>query len=81
MTAKLTAELLRSFISQQRLPHSNQAGALIDAVKAVGEKLIAAKPVGMLTLLVRLIKSPVSCSSASLEYCFFPSIVNLIEKE
>ncbi|KAG6406225.1 hypothetical protein SASPL_133824 [Salvia splendens] len=45
MTAKLTAELLRSFISQQRLPHSNQAGALIDAVKAVGEKLIAAKPV------------------------------------
>ncbi|KAH6759807.1 NagB/RpiA/CoA transferase-like superfamily protein [Perilla frutescens var. hirtella] len=44
-TAKLTAELLRSFISQQRLPHSNQAGALIDAVKAVGEKLIAAKPV------------------------------------
>ncbi|XP_057807839.1 uncharacterized protein LOC131022401 [Salvia miltiorrhiza] len=44
-TAKLTAELLRSFISQQRLPHSNQAGALIDAVKVVGEKLIAAKPV------------------------------------
>ncbi|XP_051119308.1 uncharacterized protein LOC127243346 [Andrographis paniculata] len=44
-TAKLTVELLRSFISQQRLPHSNQAGALIDAVKAVGEKLIAANPV------------------------------------
>ncbi|KAL1564345.1 translation initiation factor eIF-2B subunit beta-like [Salvia divinorum] len=44
-TAKLTAELLRSFISQLRLPHSNQAGALIDAVKEVGEKLIAAKPV------------------------------------
>ncbi|KAK4414538.1 Translation initiation factor eIF-2B subunit beta [Sesamum alatum] len=44
-TAKLTAELLRSFISQQRLPHSNQAGSLIDAVKAVGEKLIAANPV------------------------------------
>lgn len=47
-TAKLASELLRSFISQQRLPHSNQAAALIDAVKAVGEKLIAAKPVGML---------------------------------
>lgn len=44
-TAKLTAELLRSFISQQRLPHNNQAGALIDAVKAVGEVLIAANPV------------------------------------
>lgn len=46
-TAKLTAEVLRSFISQQRLPHTNQAGALIDTVKAVGEKLIAANPVGM----------------------------------
>ncbi|KAI5681687.1 hypothetical protein M9H77_02915 [Catharanthus roseus] len=44
-TAKLTAEVLRSFISQQRLPHTNQAGALIDTVKAVGEKLIAANPV------------------------------------
>ncbi|CAH9099004.1 unnamed protein product [Cuscuta epithymum] len=44
-TAKLTAELLRSFISLQRLPHTNQAGALIDAVKAVGEKLIDANPV------------------------------------
>lgn len=55
-TAKLTAELLRSFISQQRLPHRNQAGALIDAVKSVGEKLIAAKPVGMLTLLARFVK-------------------------
>lgn len=60
-TAKLTAELLRSFISQQRLPHSNHAGALIDAVKAVGEKLIAAKPVGMLTLSVRLIISNPFC--------------------
>lgn len=46
-TSKLTAELLRSFISQQRLPHSNQAAALVDAVKTVGEKLIAANPVGM----------------------------------
>ncbi|KAL2461143.1 NagB/RpiA/CoA transferase-like superfamily protein [Abeliophyllum distichum] len=44
-TAKLTAELLRSFISQKRLPHTNQAGALIDAVKAVGEELIDANPV------------------------------------
>ncbi|XP_043714281.1 translation initiation factor eIF-2B subunit beta [Telopea speciosissima] len=44
-TAKQTAELLRSVISQQRVPHTNQAGALIEAVKAVGEQLIAANPV------------------------------------
>ncbi|KAF6142200.1 hypothetical protein GIB67_037118 [Kingdonia uniflora] len=44
-TARQTAELLRSVISQQRVPQSNQAGALIDCVKAVGEKLIAANPV------------------------------------
>lgn len=46
-TAKLTAELLRSVISSQRVPYTNQAGALIDAVNAVGEQLIAANPVGM----------------------------------
>ncbi|KAK9943752.1 hypothetical protein M0R45_009350 [Rubus argutus] len=44
-TAKLTAELLRSVISSQRVPYTNQAGALIDAVMAVGEQLIAASPV------------------------------------
>ncbi|EYU38271.1 hypothetical protein ABFS82_02G111800 [Erythranthe guttata] len=44
-TAKQTVELLRSFISQQRLPNSNQAAALIEAVRAVGENLIAANPV------------------------------------
>ncbi|CAG7878175.1 unnamed protein product [Brassica rapa] len=44
-TAKCTVELLRSVISQQRVPHSNQALALIDAVKAVGEQLVAANPV------------------------------------
>lgn len=44
-TAKLTAELLRSVISQQRIPHTNQAGALIEAIKAVGEQLIVANPV------------------------------------
>ncbi|KAK6933951.1 Initiation factor 2B-related [Dillenia turbinata] len=44
-TAKQTAELLRSVISQQRVPYANQAGALIDAVRAVGEQLIAANPV------------------------------------
>lgn len=47
-TAKQTAELLRSVISQQRVPYNNQASALIDAVRAVGEQLIAANPVGML---------------------------------
>ncbi|XP_050946273.1 uncharacterized protein LOC103503289 isoform X2 [Cucumis melo] len=44
-TAKHTAELLRSVISAQRIPYTNQAAALIDAVKAVGEQLIAANPV------------------------------------
>lgn len=44
-TAKVAAEVLRSFISQQRLPNTNQAGALIEAVKAAGEQLIAANPV------------------------------------
>lgn len=44
-TAKYTVELLRSVISHQRVPHANQAAALIDAVKAVGEQLIAANPV------------------------------------
>ncbi|KAK7323316.1 hypothetical protein VNO77_26784 [Canavalia gladiata] len=44
-TAKQTADLLRSVISQQRVPHSNQATALINAVRAVGEQLIAANPI------------------------------------
>ncbi|XP_058201113.1 uncharacterized protein LOC131315901 [Rhododendron vialii] len=44
-TARSTAELLRSLISQQRLPSTNQAEALIEAVKVVGEKLTAANPV------------------------------------
>ena len=45
-TARLTAELLRSVISQSKLPHTNQPAALIDAVRDVGEKLIAANPIG-----------------------------------
>ncbi|KAG8493460.1 hypothetical protein CXB51_010761 [Gossypium anomalum] len=44
-TAKQTAELLRSVISQTRMPYTNQAAALIHSVKAVGERLIAANPV------------------------------------
>nr|GEU91490.1 translation initiation factor eIF-2B subunit beta [Tanacetum cinerariifolium] len=43
--AKLTAELLRTVISQQRLPNTNQAAALIHAIKAIGEQLTAANPV------------------------------------
>ena len=49
-TALLTAELLRSVISQQKVPQTNQAEALIEAVKSVGELLVAANPVGMLTV-------------------------------
>lgn len=51
-SARQTAELLRSVVSQQRLPHAGQAAVLIDAVRAVGEQLIAANPVGILSNLV-----------------------------
>ncbi|KAG9441598.1 hypothetical protein H6P81_017452 [Aristolochia fimbriata] len=44
-TARHTADLLRSVISQHRVPHTNQAASLIEAVKSVGEELIAANPV------------------------------------
>ncbi|KAI4339094.1 hypothetical protein MLD38_024070 [Melastoma candidum] len=44
-TARQTAVLLRSVISQQRIPYTSQAAALIDAVRAVGEQLIAANPI------------------------------------
>ncbi|KAI8010671.1 Translation initiation factor eIF-2B subunit beta [Camellia lanceoleosa] len=44
-TARLTAELLRSVISQQRVPSTNQAATLIEAVRVVGDKLTAANPV------------------------------------
>lgn len=49
-TALLTAELLRSVISQLKVPQTNQAETLIEAVKSVGEQLVAANPVGMLTV-------------------------------
>ncbi|KAG2372542.1 uncharacterized protein HKW66_Vig0205890 [Vigna angularis] len=45
-TAKQTAELLRSVISHQRVPHTNQATSLINSVRAVGEKIIDANPIG-----------------------------------
>ncbi|KAH9325489.1 hypothetical protein KI387_005667 [Taxus chinensis] len=44
-SARETAVILRSVISQQRVPHSNQAASLIGAVKSVGVQLIAANPV------------------------------------
>ncbi|KAG5236379.1 translation initiation factor [Salix suchowensis] len=44
-TALLTAELLRSVISQLKVPPTNQAETLIEAVKSVGELLVAANPV------------------------------------
>lgn len=52
--AKLTAELLRQVVSHQRVPYTSQAAALVDAVKAVGEKLISANPVGMSVTLISL---------------------------
>jgi hypothetical protein len=33
-------------VSHQRLPSSGQAAALIEAVKAVGVRIIAANPIG-----------------------------------
>ncbi|KAK8930657.1 hypothetical protein KSP39_PZI016171 [Platanthera zijinensis] len=47
-TARQTAELLRAVVSHQRLPYTNQALALLDVVRVVGEQLIAANPVGRL---------------------------------
>ncbi|OIT34146.1 PREDICTED: translation initiation factor eIF-2B subunit beta-like [Nicotiana attenuata] len=44
-TARLTAELLRSVVSLQRLPPINPAAVLIEAVRGIGVKLIAANPV------------------------------------
>lgn len=46
-TAKLTAELLRTVISQQRLPNTNndQAKTLIQAIKSIAQQLTAANPV------------------------------------
>jgi translation initiation factor eIF-2B subunit beta len=45
--ARQTAELLRSVVSQHRMGSSaNQAAVLADAVRAVGEQLIAANPIG-----------------------------------
>ncbi|XP_020399660.1 uncharacterized isoform X2 [Zea mays] len=44
--ARQTAELLRSVVSQHRMGSSaNQAAALADAVRAVGEQLISANPI------------------------------------
>lgn len=47
-TARQTAELLRFVVSQHRMPHTNQTASLLEAVRAVGEQLIAANPVGEL---------------------------------
>jgi translation initiation factor eIF-2B subunit beta len=44
--ARQTAELLRSVVSQHRMGSTNQAAALADAVRGVGEQLIAANPIG-----------------------------------
>ncbi|KAK9182961.1 hypothetical protein WN944_026109 [Citrus x changshan-huyou] len=44
-TARLTAELLRAVILQHKEPTTNGAASLIEAVRRVGEQLIAANPV------------------------------------
>lgn len=82
-TAKLTAEVLRSFISQKRLPHTNQADALIEAVKAVGEELIDANPVGKQLFYLYLQKSfnlinhfNINACIYTLGYSVFPKFVH-----
>lgn len=45
-TARLTAELLRAVILQHKEPTASGAASLIEAVRRVGEQLIAANPVG-----------------------------------
>ncbi|KAB2625686.1 translation initiation factor eIF-2B subunit beta-like [Pyrus ussuriensis x Pyrus communis] len=55
-TARLTVELLRTVISAQKLPSpTNLAAALIEAVRGVGQRLIAANPVDIKTLHVIVI--------------------------
>ncbi|XP_078442077.1 nagB/RpiA/CoA transferase-like superfamily protein [Wolffia australiana] len=77
--AKLTAELLRQVISQQRVPHTNQAAALIDAVKSVGEKLISANSVelavgNIVSRVLHIIREEdVSLTSSALEGLGFGS--------
>ncbi|GAY45433.1 hypothetical protein CUMW_089480 [Citrus unshiu] len=44
-TARLTAELLRAVILQHKEPTASGAASLIEAVRRVGEQLIAANPV------------------------------------
>lgn len=51
ITAKLTAELLRQVVSHQRLPNVGQAAVLIDVVKSVGLRMIAANPIGQSKIL------------------------------
>ncbi|KQJ96462.1 translation initiation factor eIF-2B subunit beta isoform X1 [Brachypodium distachyon] len=43
--ARQTAELLRSVVSQHRMGSTNQAAALADAIRSVGEQLISANPI------------------------------------
>lgn len=44
-SARLTVLLLRQVVSQQRTPKSGQAWTLLEAVKSVGIRLIAANPI------------------------------------
>lgn len=54
-TARLTAELFRTVISHQRVT----SAALVEVVRDVGQKLIAANPVGMYALILVLTKKGV----------------------
>lgn len=64
--ARQTAELLRSVVSQHRMGSSaNQAAVLADAVRTVGEQLIAANPIGKFP---NLCFTVVSCYSFQVKF-------------
>ncbi|TQE08372.1 hypothetical protein C1H46_006000, partial [Malus baccata] len=72
-TARLTVELLRTVISAQKLPSpTNPAAALIEAVRGVGQRFIAANPVGPFAIgnIVRHIFHIIREEELSL--CFYP---------
>ncbi|KAK8971335.1 hypothetical protein KSP40_PGU008802 [Platanthera guangdongensis] len=82
-TARQTAELLRAVVSHQRLPYTNQALALLDAVRDIGEQLIAANPVDNsagIALMVRrtMLKSVITARMTPVVPNTFPNFVHSI---
>lgn len=64
-TSRLTAELFRTVISQQRVT----SAALVEVVRDIGQQLIAANPVGMYVFSSLLISFCFQ-SRWEITYCF-----------